>query len=147
MLNDVRIGIRTLLRSPGFTIVAVIALALGIGANSAMFSVADAFLLKPLPLPHIDRLVVLLEQHAEQSGDWNSVSPADYLQWRRNAKSFQRMGAYGWAAYNLSGSGDAERVLGALVTGDFFPTIGDKPLLGRTFAGEDGPPPNERLVV
>src|SRR5205807_5993625 len=108
MLNDIRYGTRTLFRSPGFTAAAIIALTLGIGVNSAMFSVADAFLLKPLPLSHIERLVMLLEQHREQGEDWNSVSPANYLEWKKQARSFEKMAAYAWASFNVSGKGDAE---------------------------------------
>jgi putative ABC transport system permease protein len=149
MLNDVRYGLRALRHNPGFTLAAVLALALGIGANTAIFSVADAFLLKPMPLPQIDRLVMLFEQHSSQSADWNSdhVAPANYLDWTRQAKSFERMAAFEYVDFNLTGQGDPERVLGAMVSGDFFTALGEKPLLGRTFVPEEDRPGSGQVAV
>jgi hypothetical protein len=85
MHQDIRYALRMLLRGKGYTAVAVLALALGIGANTAIFSVADAFLLKPVALPNLDNLVVLMERAPHQTANWTSVSPANYLDWQRQA--------------------------------------------------------------
>ena len=147
MLNDLRYGMRTLLGNPGFSIAAIIALALGIGANTAIFSCADAFLFKPLPLPGIQRMLVLFEQPPGRSADWNAVAPANYLDWTRQSRSFQSLAAYDWTDFNLSGQGDPERVLGARVSRDFFSTLGVKAALGRTFFPEENEPGRERATV
>src|SRR5579872_4878669 len=137
MLNDIRYALRTLIASPAFTLMAVIALGLGIGVNTAVFSVADAFLLKPLPLPQIDRLVMLFEQHHGHGQDWNSVDIANYVDWMLQSKSYQQLAASEWTDFNLSGQGDPERVPGAKVTANFFSALRTAPMLGRTFTTEE----------
>src|SRR5690348_11349907 len=136
-IEDIRYGFRLWAKSPGFTLIAVIALGLGIGVNTAVFSVADAFLLKPMPLPQIDRLVMLFEQHQGQSADWTSTDMGNYVDWTLQAKSFERLAASQWADFNLSGQGDPERVMGTKVTTGFFATLRTKPMLGRTFVPEE----------
>jgi predicted permease len=139
--QDTRFAVRTLLRSPGFTIAAVVALALGIGATTAIFSVVDAVLLRPLPYADPDRLTVVLH------GGRDPVAPANYLDWRREASAFTRMGAAEYWQTNLSGGDRPERVLGLHVTADILPLLGVPPLLGRVFAPEEDAAGRDHVVV
>jgi putative ABC transport system permease protein len=131
-------------KSPGFTAIAVIALALGIGANTAIFSIADAFLLKPLNIPDPEHLVILGELRPGETSDINSVSAADYADWKVQAKSFEPLGGFQWDDVNLTGSGLPEKVQGFKVTSNLFELCGEKPIYGRTFlpdedqSGHDG---------
>jgi putative ABC transport system permease protein len=137
LLSDVRYGFRMLLKSPGFTALAVLALALGIGANTAVFSVAIAFLKKPVSLPHLDRLVMVLTLAPEQTLGSNDVSPADYLDWKKQARSFQEMAATEQVDLNFTGNGDPERVAAVLASSNFFGVIGEAPEVGRPFLPEE----------
>jgi len=131
-LEDIRFGTRMLAKNPGFTIVAVLTLALGIGANAAIFSVVDAVLLRPLAYQDADRLVTILHD-----GD-NPVAVANYIDWRDQSSSFEAMGAADYWSANLSGIDSPEHILGLKVTQSLLPLLGVKPLLGRLFvAGED----------
>jgi putative ABC transport system permease protein len=137
LAKDLRHGWRSLLRTPGFTAVAVIALALGIGANTAIFSVVNAVLLRPLPYKDADRLVTVLHRGT------GPVSTANYIDWRDQSHSFEAMGGADYWAANLSGndpsdSNPAEHILGLKVTQNLFPLLGVQPLIGRLFLpGED----------
>ncbi len=132
VLKDARYGARTLLRAPVFSLVAVVTLALGIGANTAIFSVVNAVLLRPLPYRHADRLVVALH------GGSDPVSPANYLDWRDQGRSFQAMEAAEYWSANFTGGDTPEHLLGLRVTQKLLPMLGVDPLLGRLFvAGED----------
>ncbi|HVH71733.1 MAG TPA: ABC transporter permease, partial [Candidatus Dormibacteraeota bacterium] len=144
LVRDVRYGLRTLSHNPGFSMVAVLTLALGIGANTAIFSVVYAALIRPLPYAQPNRLITLSEARLqyEQSAQsniriWNTSYP-DYLDWTRQAKSFQSLAGFSGDAFTLHGAGEAELVFGAQTTIKFFSTLGVKPFLGRDFAvGED----------
>jgi len=130
--QDIRYGARTLRRTPAFTVAAVVALALGIGATTAIFSVVGAVLLRPLPYAQPDRLAVVLHRGTR------AVAPANFLDWRREATAFERMGAAEYWEPNLSGGDRPERVLGLRVTADVLPMMGVPALVGRVFApGED----------
>ena len=124
MLNDLRFALRQLRNSPGFTFVAVLTLALGIGANTAIFSVIYAVLLRPLPYPEADRLAILTESDANQPQI--SISFPDYVDWKRDNTTFKEIAISRRESYNLSGlEGRApEQVSGALVTANFFKVIG-----------------------
>jgi putative ABC transport system permease protein len=145
--QDLRYGIRSLLRTPGFTVVATLALALGIGPNSAIFTMVNAVLLKPLPIPDAGRVVMIWENMLKSGFDQLPVSSADYLDWKRQAQSFEEMAAafaipeYG---LNISGAGEPERVPAALASREFLPALGIKPIVGRNFLPEEdrpgGPP-------
>ena len=114
--QDIAFGARMLRRQPGFTAVAVLALALGIGANTAIFSVVDAVLWRPLPYPRADRVMSLAEQRPRESRWFGPVAPADFFDWRRDNRSFSAMAAYvdpASGAYNLTGDGEPERVRAA----------------------------------
>src|ERR1700733_7067678 len=103
--QDIRFGWRTLAKSPGFTALAVVALALGIGANTAIFSIADAFLLKPVNIPDPEHLVIVAELAPGQTSDPNSVAGANFADWKAQAKSFEPLGAYQWDDVNLTSPG------------------------------------------
>jgi putative ABC transport system permease protein len=136
--QDFRYGLRMLRKSPGFTAVAVITLALAIGANTAIFSVLYPALLRPLPYPQPDRLVTLGENRPQLPCCSYTSSYPDYLDWKRTAKSFASLAGFADDSFVLTGNGDPKTIYSAMVTPNFFSTLGVKPLLGRDFAeGED----------
>jgi putative ABC transport system permease protein len=137
MLNDLRFALRQLRNSPGFTFVAVLMLALGIGVNTAIFSVIYAVLLRPLPYPEADRLAILTESDVNQPEI--SIAFPDYIDWKRDNTTFKEIAISRRESYNLSGlEGRApEQVSGALVTANFFKVIGLQPQLGRVFTSEE----------
>jgi hypothetical protein len=145
--QDLRYGFRTLLRNPGFCAVAILALALGIGPNTAIFTMVNAVLLKPLPVPEPDRVVMIWGTLLKSGFDQMPVSAADYLEWKRQARSFDQMSvafAIPEFGLNISGVGDPERVPAALASKEFLPALGIKPIVGRDFRPEEdrpgGPP-------
>jgi len=136
MLNDLRYSLRMLRKSPGFTIIAVLTLALGIGANTAIFSVINAVLLQPLPYPEANRIMFL----NEFSGGTNtSIAFPDYIDWRRDNTVFEHLAISRRESRNLSGIAgrEPERVGAAFVTANFFKVIGLTPELGRAFTEEE----------
>lgn len=147
-LQDLRHGFRVLWKSPGFTAVAVIALALGIGANTVMFSVVNAVLLRPLPYPHANHLVMLFHSYPKLNLPESAVSPYGYLYYCDHAQSFGSMGALTFAGpQNLTSGSEPERVRTVSVSAGLFPTLGVEPLFGRTFRPEEDQPGNNRVVV
>src|ERR1017187_6608532 len=148
MLQDLRYAFRMLLRSKGYTAVAVLALALGIGANTAIFSVADAFLLKPVALPILENLVVLMDRAPRQTAECTGVSPANYLDWKRQSRSFAVLSPYTWDDANLTGTGEPEHIMAARAAANFFEVLGAKPMLGRVFLPEEERAgPNQTVVL
>jgi putative ABC transport system permease protein len=148
LLRDVRYGIRSLTKRPGFTVVALIALALGIGANTAIFSLVNGVLLRPLPFAEPDRLVWMWG-NIRNGGNRASVSPPDFLDYRHENKTFEEFAASFTMplALNLTGSGEPERLSAAGITGNYFQALGAKPLLGRTFVLENEKPGNDQVVM
>ena len=148
LLRDIRYGIRSLIKRPAFTIVALIALALGIGANTAIFSLVNGVLLRPLPFEEPDRLVWMWG-NIRNAGNRASVSPPDFLDFRNENKTFEEFAASFTMplALNLTGSGEPERLSAAGITGNYFQALGAKPLLGRTFVVENEKPGNDQVVV
>ena len=140
MFQDLRYGARMLMKKPGFTLIAVLTLALGIGANTAIFSVVNATLLKPPPYPRSERLVFIHEQRVAQGRLQGPIAPPDFFAWQEQNRSFERMAAYTDALFNLTGGGEPERVWGMITTPELFATLGVRPLLGRDFTAEDGAP-------
>jgi predicted permease len=137
ILQDIHYAFRMMRKSPGFAAVAVLTLALGIGANTAIFSIVNGVLLNPLPFPHPQELTILYEHTA--NFERFSISYPNFLDWQRTNSSFASMAAYRHEDFNITGSGDPERVRGGMVSAEFFPTLGVKPLLGRLFVrDEDG---------
>ena len=151
LIQDLRYALRMLRKSPAFATVGVITLALGIGPNTALFSVADAFLLRPVSVTDPDRLVMVMEvapsQNASDSESWNTVAPGNFEDWKEQTRSFDSMSARRWRSFNLSGSGEPERVLGAEVSANFFETLHEKPALGRAFLPGDDAPGHEQQVI
>jgi len=144
--QDLRYGARLLRRSPGFSIVAVLTLALGIGANTAMFSVVNAVLLRPLPFPDPDRLVRIWES-SPQGNQRNVVNPLNFLNWRERTRSFQQMAAmHGWDS-NITGEGEPLAVAGMRVSPEFFSVLGVSPFMGRTFVPEEATPGRDNSVI
>ncbi len=131
LAQDLRYGLRALRRNPGFTAVALIALALGIGANTAIFSVVNGVLLQPLSYPDPARLLMIYESNAEFTT--SSVAYPNYQDWRRNSHSFTEMGAARSDDFNFTGAGQPEQVSGEYVSASFLPALGVSPILGRNF--------------
>jgi putative ABC transport system permease protein len=131
--QDLRFSSRTLTRSPGFALTAILVTALGIGANTAAFSVADFVLLRPLPYPDADRLVKLWQLHPGERGSGNQVSPPVYREWKRSSRTIEAMGAFYNGAVNLVGEGEPQRLESSMVTADLLPILGVRPMLGRFF--------------
>ena len=145
--QDVRFGVRTLVKSPAFTVVAVIALALGIGANSAIFSVVNAVLLRPLPYKDSDRLFMVWEKGDAEAFPLNSVSAANFMDWREQNHVFEGVAAVGRASFNLTGVGEPEMVEGRRVSANLFRLLGVEPQLGRAFLPEEDAPGAGRVVI
>lgn len=147
LLQDVRLGLRMLRKNFGFTALAVLALALGIGANTAVFSVASAFLRKPVSFPQADRLVMVVSLAPEQTLGWSQVSPANYLDWKNQNHSFEEMTAWQWDGWNITGNGDPEKLAGARVASNFFDTLGVMPAMGRPFRPEEEQPGHDQEAI
>lgn len=145
--QDLRYGLRTLIKNPGFTIVAVIALALGIGANSAIFSVVNTVLLRPLPYKDPDRLVMVWEDASEQGFPHNTPAPANFIDWRNQNQLFEGMAALHRQTYNLTGSGEPERIDGRRVSANLFELLGVQPLKGRWFLPDEDRPGANQVVI
>jgi putative ABC transport system permease protein len=145
--QDIRYGVRMLVKHRLTTLVCVAALALGIGANAAMFSVAEAFLLHPVPFEHADRVAALVEARPDQNIDLNGVAPATYFEWQSQANSFEKMGAYNWDSINLTGDREPEKIQGFSVTPDFFDVLDVHPRLGRTFLPEEDQPGKDQEII
>jgi putative ABC transport system permease protein len=137
IIQDIRYGLRSLVRKPGFTAVAVLSLTLGIGASTIIFSVADGVLLRPLRFPGSDRIVTLWNTYPHFNTDREEVSPPDFCDWRERSESFDQLAAYERFSYVLAGSSNAVRLRGARVSGDFFATMGVVPALGRVLLPAD----------
>src|SRR5229473_1361625 len=136
LLQDLRYAARMLRKNPGFTFVAVLTLALGIGANSAIFSVVNCVLLNPLPYPHAEQLVTLHQNKA--NFEFGSISYPNFRDWQRDNHTFSSMAISRRFAFSLTGLGEAEQVRARFISSDFFSTVGVNPVLGRDFApGED----------
>src|SRR5215210_4077499 len=128
-LNDVRYAIRSLIKRPAFTVIAVITLALGIGANTAIFSAINALLLKPLPFPELDRLVAIWDKLPSRGVLHNEVAMANYLDWNSQNQSFEQLAIYRWWSANLTGADTPERIQGFLVSANFLDALGMKPIM------------------
>src|SRR5579864_1768918 len=141
LLQDVRYSWRTLWKAPGFTLVALVTLALGIGANSSIFSVINAALLKPLPYPKPDQLVLLFERDVlKEGGGPNIVALANFLDWQAQSRSFAAMAAERQNQFNLGGDTRRflpERIEGTICSWSLFSALGVQPLLGRPFTAAD----------
>src|SRR5919205_558273 len=145
--HDLRYGARTLWKNKGFTAVAVIALALGIGANSAIFSVVNTVLLRPLPYKDSDRLVMVWEDNSKIGYPHDTPAPGNYADWRDQNQVFEGMAATADVSLNLTGAGEPERFDGKRVSANFFSLLGVEPRLGRGFMPEEDAPGANKVVV
>jgi putative ABC transport system permease protein len=144
---DLRYAARGFLKSPGFTLVALVALALGIGANTAIFSVVNAVLLQPLPYRDADRLVTMWEDNRNGNHPRNVISPTNFLDWKSRAKSFEGMAAFCDRQFNLAGAGEPVAVPSQVAETGLFAVLGANAMLGRTFTDEDGEPGRGNVIV
>src|SRR5678816_4193284 len=149
-LQDIRYAFRMLLKRPGFTVIVVLTLALGIGANTTIFSAIDAVLLNPLPYKDPERLVVLWETNKNlgpEMWDRNEVAIGNFLDWRTRNQVFDQLGALFDTDMNLTGFGEPERIKSYVVTTNFFQVLGVQPMLGRSFLSEAEMPGSPFTVV
>jgi putative ABC transport system permease protein len=150
VMQDLRYGLRMMLRAPGFTAMVVLVLALGIGANTAIFSVVNAVLLRPLPFDQPDRLVQIWHTPPQASFPGVKefpVSPANFIDWRAQSRAFEGMSAYGFGRYTLTGSGEPEAIRVCAATSGFFSILHVRPLLGRNFFDDEYQPGHEHEVL
>src|SRR5437667_2745016 len=149
MLQDFRYGARMLRKNPGFTAVVVLTVALGVGANAAIFSVVHAVLLKSLPYPESDRLVMVWEKVSllNYQNDENNPSPGNFSDWKNQNTVFEGIGAYRNRSFNLTGSGEPVRVEGEQVSAGLFSALKIGAALGRVFTAEDDQPASRHVVV
>jgi len=145
--NDLRYGWRVMRRSPGFAAVAILTLAIGIGANAAIFSIVNGVLLRPLPFPDSSRIVTIWETDANRNVVRGTASPAEFLDWRDMNHSFAELSGWRSLLFTITGSGNAEQVHGSQVTGNFFRMLGVGPVIGRDFSSEDEKPGREQVAI
>src|SRR3989440_12001127 len=139
LVADFRYGLRILLRNPGFTLAAMVVLALGIGANSAIFSFVNAVMLRPLPYQDASRIMQVWHVPPGKSFpgmSFFSVSPANYLDWQSQNRSFEQLAAYGFESFNVGGGERPEAIRGAAVAPGFFSILRVQPVLGSSFLAE-----------
>ena len=145
LLQDLRYGVRMLFKHPGVSMIAVITLALGIGANTAIFSVVNAVLLNPLPYKNPERLVSLWE-NVPGHGRWRA-SPANFFDWKKQNTVFEDVAAFGQASMTLTGSGEPEQLVGTRVSSGYFAVVGVEPFIGRSFAPEEHDQGKGQVVI
>src|SRR5215211_3319951 len=148
LINDLRFGFRMMVRNPGFTLIAVVTLALGIGANTAIFSVVDAVLLRPLPYPDADRLVFLWSTMNAQGVPQSGSALPDYQGWRDQSKVFDGLGGFYYGDFNLATENEPpEFIQGAFITSNLFQVLQISPALGRSFLPEEEQFGRHRVVL
>jgi putative ABC transport system permease protein len=148
LIQDLRYGIRTLAKSPGFTVIALLTLTLGIGATAAIFSVVDAVLLRSLPYREPERLVSVLEDLTDLGFPRNTPAPGNYAEWKKQKQIFEDVAAMAEGDYNLTGrEGEPEKLGGVTATQNLFSVLGTKPLIGRAFAPEEDRPGTEHVTL
>ena len=144
ILKDFKYGIRSFLRKPGFTLLALFALAIGIGVNTAIFTVVHSVLIQPLPYLNPDRILILWEKSTQMD---TSVSYPNFLDWRSDNQVFQSMAAFRRDSFNLTGRGEPERLQGRMVSAEFFQILGVSPQLGRNFQTKEDQPGGVPVVI
>src|SRR5438552_441434 len=145
--QDVHFGLRMLANSPGFAAVAILTLALAIGANTVIFSAVYAVLLKPLPFKNSDRLVFIEKKNYSRGWDRNPISPAEILAWRSQSGAFEDMAAYTQRHCVLTGAGEAEEDPCEVISSNLFPILGVAPIRGRTFSADEDKPQGPRVAL
>jgi putative ABC transport system permease protein len=147
LFKDIRYAARGLFKRPGFTAVALITLALGIGANTAIFSVINAVLLRPLQFKDPEQLAIVWEDASFAGFPRNTPAPANYFDWKNQNQSFSDMAACAEVSFNLTGDGEPERVTAYSITANFFPLFGVQPALGRGLLPEEDRPGANKVVL
>ena len=147
LVRDVRFAIRMLTRTPGFSLIALLTFALGIGVNAAVFTVYNGVLLRPLPYPDADRITMVWMDNRRQQIREDITSYPNYMDWRTQSSSFAHMAAFTPSSFNLTGAGDPERLRGAETTANFFDVMGLAPLAGRVFTAAEETPGKDTVVV
>ena len=147
MIQSIRLAFRSLVKTPGFTVVALITIALAIAANTAVFSLVNALLIRPLPYKTPQNLVLLFEKFSGQGLDQIPVSAPEYLDWEKQTRSYERIAAFNFADFNLTGGEMPERIQGAVVTPSLFPLLGVSPIKGRVFNDGEFGEGNDGVVV
>ena len=149
LFKDLRYAMRSLLRRPGFTAIAVITLALGIGANTAIFSVVHGVLIQPLPYPESDRLIALRQSNVTTTPAQPDaqIAPGNFLEWQRQNTSFSSLAAYRTVSYNVTGDGNPERLLAGRVSAPLFKLLGAQPISGRDFLAEENQAGRDKVVI
>ena len=145
--KDLRYGFRTLIKNRGFSFVAVVSLALGIGANTAIFSLVNTVLLKPLPFAEPERLMMVFEDQSQIGFPRADVAAANYVDWKAQNQSFEDMAALNWKNFNLTGDGEPERILAHGASANFFPLLGVQPAIGRNFSPDEDKPDAPRVAI
>jgi putative ABC transport system permease protein len=146
-MPDLRYAIRTLIKTPGFTVIALLTLAIGIGGSTAIFSVVNAVLWRPLAYPHPERLMMVWVYNPAQGFDKDVASFPTFTDWRNQSRRFEQLAAYAGASLSLTGAGDPAQLRGARVTPSFFATLDTQPALGRWLTEQDAAAAHERVVV
>ena len=147
LIRDVRFAVRTMMKKPGFTAVAIIIMALGIGANTAIFSLVRAVLLRPLPFADPDRLVMVWEDASYVGFPKNTPAPGNFADWRSRNDVFEAMAAFRFVDFNLTGDGPPDKIYAYGVTAEFFPVLGVQPALGRVFTAEEDRPEGGNVAI
>ena len=147
LVSDFRYAVRSIIKRPGFAAIAVITLALGVGANSAIFSTVYALLINPLPFPDQDRIVAIWDKNPSRGVERNEVTVANYLDWRAQNQSFEHLALERWWSTNLTAGDSPERVQGFLVTANFLDVLGVKPIKGRNFAEDENQPGKDAVAL
>ncbi|MBA0084673.1 MAG: ABC transporter permease, partial [Acidobacteria bacterium Pan2503] len=145
--QDIRYSGRMLWKHRLATLVSILAFAVGIGVNTAMFSVAEAFLLHPAPFENANRVVVLVDSRPHQNIDMNAIAPATYFDWRKEVRSFDRLGAFAWDEINLTGDGHPQKVQAFRISAGLFEMLGVQPQLGRGFLSEEEQPGKDQEII
>ena len=147
ILQDIRFGLRMLDKHRLATLVSILAFAVGIGANTAMFSVAEAFLLHPAPFENAGRIVAMVDSRPQQNIDINGVAPATYFDWQKEVRSFDHLGAYAWHEVTFTGDGHPQKIQAFRISANLFEILGVQPQLGRTFVGEEEQPGKDQEII
>lgn len=147
LIKDIRYGIRSLVKRPGLTAIIVITLALGIGATTAIFSVVNAVLLRPLPFPQSERLVAVVNLNLKEGEKFSYITWPDFADWRAQNQSFEKLAGFNTRDLTLTGAGEAARLHGAMATSDLFPMLGVSPQLGRTFTPDEDKPGAHTVIL
>ncbi len=147
LLNDLRYTLRLLRKSPLFTLAVIFTVALGIGANTAIFSVVNSVMLRPLPYEQPSRLVWIAEKNDKLNLPTFATSVLNYLSWKQQSRTFDALGAFSFATFNLTGQGEPEQLTGGTITPSLLPLLGMKPILGRWFRDDEDRPGSARVVL